>query len=34
MSAEMGMKGYFTMAYAYIAGRNLSDDCWTIERGE
>jgi C1A family cysteine protease len=29
-----GMKGYFTMPYAYLADRNLSDDFWTIRRGE
>jgi len=29
-----GMKGYFTMPYAYVADRNLSDDFWTIRRGE
>jgi len=28
------MKGYFTMPYAYVADRNLSDDFWTIRRGE
>ena len=28
-----GMKGYFTMPYAYVADRNLSDDFWTIRRG-
>lgn len=29
-----GMKGYFTMSYAYLADRNLSDDFWTIRREE
>jgi C1A family cysteine protease len=29
-----GMKGYFTIPYAYLANRNLSDDIWTIRRGE
>ncbi|MDD5434701.1 MAG: C1 family peptidase [Nitrospira sp.] len=29
-----GMKGYFTMPYDYLANRNLSDDFWTIRRGE
>jgi len=29
-----GQKGYFTMPYAYLADRNLSDDFWTIRRGE
>jgi C1A family cysteine protease len=29
-----GMKGYFTMPYAYVSDRNLSDDFWTIRRGE
>ncbi len=28
-----GMNGYFTMPYAYLADRNLSDDFWYIERG-
>jgi hypothetical protein len=28
------MKGYFTMPYAYVADRNLSDDFWTIRSGE
>jgi C1A family cysteine protease len=28
-----GMKGYFTMPYAYLADRSLSDDFWTIHRG-
>ena len=25
-----GMKGYFTMPYAYLTERNLSSDFWTI----
>jgi C1A family cysteine protease len=29
-----GMKGYFTMPYAYAASRDLADDFWTIRRGE
>jgi C1A family cysteine protease len=29
-----GKKGYFTMPYAYLADRNLSDDFWTIRSGE
>lgn len=29
-----GMKGYFTIPYAYLADRNLSDDLWTIRRQE
>jgi len=29
-----GMKGYFTMPYAYLADRNLSDDFWTIRCGK
>lgn len=31
---KWGMKGYFTIPYAYVADRNLSDDFWTIRRGE
>jgi C1A family cysteine protease len=31
---EWGMKGYFTMPYGYVTDRNLSDDFWTIRRGE
>ena len=27
-----GMKGYFTMPYAYLENRNLSDDFWTVQR--
>jgi len=29
-----GQKGYFWMPYAYLQDRNLSDDFWTIRRGE
>jgi C1A family cysteine protease len=29
-----GKKGYFTMPYEYLGSRNLSDDFWTIRRGE
>ena len=32
--ADWGLKGYFKMPYAYLADRNLSDDLWTIRRGE
>ena len=28
--ANWGMKGYFTMPYAYLTERNLSSDFWTI----
>ncbi len=31
---DWGMSGYFTMPYAYLADRNLSDDLWTIRLGE
>jgi C1A family cysteine protease len=31
---DWGLKGYFMMPYAYLADRNLSDDLWTIRRGE
>lgn len=27
-----GQKGYFTIPYAYLANRNLSDDFWTITK--
>ena len=27
-----GKKGYFTMPYAYLADRNLSDDFWTMRK--
>lgn len=29
-----GKKGYFWMPYTYLEDRNLSDDFWTIRRGE
>jgi C1A family cysteine protease len=29
-----GKKGYFTIPYEYLGNRNLSDDFWTIRRGE
>jgi C1A family cysteine protease len=29
-----GMKGYFTMPYAYLSDRNLSDDFWVIRQAE
>ncbi len=29
-----GKQGYFTMPYAYLDDRDLSDDFWTIRRGE
>jgi C1A family cysteine protease len=32
--ADWGMKGYFTLPYDYLASRDLSDDFWTIRRGE
>jgi C1A family cysteine protease len=32
--AGWGLKGYFTLPYDYVANRNLSDDFWTIRRGE
>jgi len=28
--ADWGLKGYFTMPYAYITSANLADDFWTI----
>jgi len=31
---KWGQKGYFTIPYEYLANRNLSDDFWTIRRGE
>ena len=31
---DWGMKGYFTIPYGYLASRDLSDDFWTIRRGE
>jgi C1A family cysteine protease len=32
--SEWGQKGYFTIPYDYVADRNLSDDFWTIRKGE
>ena len=29
---QWGRKGYFTMPYAYLANRNLSDDFWTVRQ--
>ncbi len=29
-----GQQGYFTIPYEYLGDRNLSDDFWTIRRGE
>ena len=29
-----GIKGYFTLPYDYAVSRDLSDDFWTIRRGE
>jgi C1A family cysteine protease len=29
---DWGKKGYFTMPYAYLADRNLSDDFWTVRK--
>lgn len=31
--SEWGIKGYFSMPYEYLSDRNLSDDFWTIRRG-
>jgi C1A family cysteine protease len=31
---DWGKKGYYTMPYAYLADRNLSDDLWTIRIAE
>jgi C1A family cysteine protease len=31
---DWGKKGYFTIPYDYLKNRNLSDDFWTIRRGE
>jgi C1A family cysteine protease len=28
--SKWGMKGYFTMPYAYLLEENLSDDFWTV----
>jgi C1A family cysteine protease len=32
--ADWGQAGYFTMPYAYLANRNLSDDFWTVRAEE
>jgi len=32
--AQWGMGGYFTLPYAYLESRDLSDDFWTIRAGE
>jgi C1A family cysteine protease len=32
--ADWGKQGYFTMPYAYLGDRNLSDDFWTIRATE
>jgi C1A family cysteine protease len=29
---DWGSKGYFTIPYAYLADRNLSDDFWTVRK--
>lgn len=34
LGEDWGQKGYFTMPYAYVIARNLSDDFGTIRRGE
>jgi C1A family cysteine protease len=31
---KWGTKGYFMMRYEYVGSRDLSDDFWTIRRGE
>ena len=31
---KWGKKGYFTLPYAYLEDRNLSDDIWTIRTAE
>jgi C1A family cysteine protease len=31
---DWGKKGYFTMPYAYLSNRSLSDDLWTIRASE
>lgn len=31
---DWGMKGYFTIPYAYLGNKNLSDDFWTIRSGK
>jgi C1A family cysteine protease len=32
--ADWSKQGYFTMPYAYLGDRNLSDDFWTIRAAE
>jgi len=32
--SDWGKKGYFTIPYAYLSSRNLSDDFWTIRASE
>jgi hypothetical protein len=32
--SDWGRKGYFTMPFAYLADRTLSDDFWTIRASE
>lgn len=32
--ANWGKRGYFTMPYAYLSDRNLSDDFWTVRAAE
>ncbi len=32
--SDWGMRGYCTMPFEYLADRNLSDDFWTIRKGE
>jgi len=32
--ADWGKQGYFTMPYAYLDNRNLSDDFWTIRAAQ
>lgn len=32
--ADWGKKGYFTIPYAYLSDRNLSDDFWTIRAAQ
>jgi len=34
MGRRLGMKGYFTIPYAYVVDRNLSDYFWTIRCGK
>lgn len=31
---EWGMKGYFTIPYAYLTDRNLSDDIWSLRKAK